>query len=150
MNTQNKCPTCGHKMTALFYSLSCDRCSNITSGWFYHGYILWTTFEDSLWEVQRHPIFKNSEDVYTWMDKQYSLTSFEIRDVLSYKPFIWNKMYATNLDVADFYYKVSKDPFFELDAEKYTVIIMPAQIVLPEQETLLMDKNTRASLGLNW
>ena len=120
------------------------------TGWFHHGYILWTTSKDPLWAVQEHPIFKIDEDVVAYQAHNYTAKDFEIRDVLSYVPFLWIKMFNTDYQVADTYYKVREDHLFDPAKEKPTVILMPSEVILPDQETILLDKDSRVSLGLSW
>ena len=150
VNETKPCSVCGYTMTPLFYSMSCDRCDNPMTGWFHHGYILWTTSKDPLWAVQEHPIFKIDEDVVAYQAHNYTAKDFEIRDVLSYVPFLWIKMFNTDYQVADTYYKVREDHLFDPAKEKPTVILMPSEVILPDQETILLDKDSRVSLGLSW
>lgn len=146
-----KCPKCGYKVIPLFYSLSCERCENPMLGWFYHAYVLWTVEKDACWDIQRHPIFKEEVDVVAWLAHQYrNSKTFEIRDVLSYTPFKWVTMDGNNLKVAEHYYHIREDHFFEPKEYDDTVILLPSEVVLPDQESILLDKKSRASLGLKW
>jgi hypothetical protein len=144
-----KCMKCGHNLTVLFYTKDCGRCSNKTSEWFYHGYVLWTIVPDQVWDVQEHPVFKSAEEVGKWWkSNQTYLASFmEVREVLSNEPFEWIPMTYFNCEVADTRYKVTSKLTKEKPA-KPTVIIIPADVLLPEGEKVLLNKEDRKALGI--
>lgn len=135
-NNRLDCKVCGNKLKELFTSLFCEFCDK-QEGWFYRGYVLWTTEPEPIWEVQEHPIFRYRKDVNTWKDRQYDSDGLEIREVISFESFRWTELYASGFETAEIRMKV----LTKFDRIPKTAILVGKGYKLPEGEQIYLDKD---------